>query len=343
MTDIAATMPWLERAWSSVQHRLSQQRLPHALLVIGEQGVGKRAWADAVAGLLLCERPVNAVPDRPVACGQCRQCELVAAGSHPDVRVYAPEKSRVVKIDQIRALSSFAVGSPRVAHHKVAIVDRADQLNINAANALLKTLEEPQADTTLLLLQEAGRPVLPTIRSRCQSLTIPVPGPEEASAWLTARAGCLDAAERPASAVLAKSLWLAGNAPRLAFEYATGEYLALRDEAFEAFRQFMKGQVTVGDAAKRFKALGLDDTLWLFESWAADLARCGAGGEVSDPEAADMLSYLARANPPWRAHELLDMVKESRSAAVYNASPELEASRLLIAWRSLMPRKQKRT
>lgn len=343
MTDIAKDMPWLGSAWKAVQHRLAQDRLPHALLVVGERGVGKRAWAEAVAGLLLCDQPTTQGGGAPVACGQCRQCQLIAGGSHPDVRVYAPEKSRMVKVDQIRMLSSFAVASPQVAHRKVAIVDRADQLNINAANALLKTLEEPLSDVTLLLLQESGRPVLPTIRSRCQALAIPLPNTKDAEQWLSARIAELEDAERPSPDILTKSLMLAGNAPRLALEYATGEFLSRRDEAFEAFRQFMKGQMTVGEASRYFKTLGLDDTLWLFERWAADLARCSAGGDVNDPEAADMLRYLARANPPWRAHQLLDRVRESRSAGVYNASPELEASQLLLAWRELMPRKRQTT
>ena len=86
--------------------------------------------------------------------------------------------------------------------------------------------------------------------------------------------------------------------------------------------------------------MGLEDTLWLFETWAADLARLIAGGSAQDSEAADMLGFLARTTPAWRAHELLDMVKDSRAAGVYNASPELEASRLLIAWQKLMPVKR---
>ncbi|WP_372965508.1 DNA polymerase III subunit delta' [Marinobacter sp.] len=341
MTDLAQEMPWLAQSWKAVQQRLAQGRLPHALLVAGERGVGKQDWARAVGGLLLCEAPAGLNDGSPVACGHCKQCELMAAGTHPDLRVYRPEKSKMVRIDQIRALSSFAVGSPQVAHHKVAIVDRADQLNINAANALLKTLEEPQPDVTLILLQESGRPILPTIRSRCQILNLPLPTAEQAGKWLATRVAGLEEASRPGEDVLARSLLLAGNAPRLALEYATGDFLTLRDAAFEAFRQFMKGKSGVGEAAKKFKALGLDDTLWLFETWAVDLARCSAGGEVTDPETADMLGYLARSNPPWRAHELLDKVKESRSAAVYNASPELEASQLLIAWRALMPVKRK--
>ncbi|SFM68249.1 DNA polymerase III subunit delta' [Marinobacter pelagius] len=341
MTDIAQDMPWLQRAWQQIQARLAEDRLPHALIINGERGVGKRVWAEAVAGLLLCDRPVKNEADLPVACGHCKQCELVAAGSHPDVRIYAPEKSRMVKVDQIRALSSFAVGSPQVAHHKVAIIDRADQLNINAANALLKTLEEPLPDVTLLLLQESGRPVLPTIRSRCQTLSIPVPARDQAERWLVAKVTELDEDQRPAAEVLAKALMLAGNAPRLALEYVNGEFLKLRDEAFESFRQFMKGQMPVAEAAKAFKAMGLEDALFLFEGWAADLARMAAGGQANDAEAADMLGFLAKRNPAWRAHELLDMIRESRAAGVYNANPELEASRLLLAWQALMPRRRK--
>lgn len=341
MTDIARDMPWLKRAWSVIQNRLTEDRLPHALIITGECGVGKRAWANAVAELLLCADPVNRDNGEPVACGHCKQCELYRASSHPDVRVYAPEKSKMVKVDQIRALSAFAVASPQVAHHKVAIIDRADQLNINAANALLKTLEEPLPDVTLLLLQESGRPVLPTIRSRCQTLTIPTPDTETANHWLVEKVQAMDESARPAAEVLAKALMLSGNAPRLALDYATGDFIGLRDEAFERFKLFMKGQIPVAEAAKSFKALGLDNSLWLFEVWAADLARMNAGGEAVDTEAKEMLGFLARTNPAWRAHELMDMVKESRAAGVYNANPELEASRLLIAWQKLMPVKRR--
>tara|TARA_R100000306_G_scaffold724_2_gene1873 strand:+ start:2990 stop:4021 length:1032 start_codon:yes stop_codon:yes gene_type:complete len=340
VTDIAQDMPWLSRAWQTVQSRVAEDRLPHALILAGERGVGKRAWAGAVGGLLLCDNRLNRDSGQPIACGHCKQCELLAAASHPDIRVYTPEKSRMVKVDQVRALSSFAVASPQVAHHKVAIIDRADQLNINAANALLKTLEEPLPDVTLILLQESGRPVLPTIRSRCQTLTVPVPANSEANQWLASRVRELPEDAQPSSEVLANALMLAGNAPRLALDYATGDFIGLRDTALERFKEFMKSRIPVGEAAKAFKAMGLEDTLWLFETWAADLARLIVGGNARDTDAADMLGFLARTTSAWRAHELLDMVKDSRAASVYNASPELEASRLLIAWQKLMPVKR---
>ncbi|PXX91971.1 DNA polymerase III subunit delta' [Marinobacter vulgaris] len=327
-------MAWLRDSWDRLMQRMTGGRLPHALLVTGEHGVGKRLFANALAGLLVCDRPDRA---EGAPCGRCKQCELVAAGTHPDIRVYAPEKSRMIKIDQIRALSAFAVGSPQVAARKVAIIDRADQLNINSANALLKTLEEPADDVTLVLLQESGRPVLPTIRSRCQSLLIATPGRDQAAHWLAGAVEELDEGSRPTPAHCEKALGLAANAPRLALEYATGDFIRVRDEALENFRRFMKGQLSVAEAAKPFKAMGLESALWLFEGWAGDLARIGAGSDPRDGDAAEMLRFLASHNPPWRAHEILDAIHESRSAGVYNVNPELETGRLLMAWQKLMP------
>lgn len=326
-----STMPWLANAWQRLQARMVEDRLAHACLITGEAGVGKRAWADHAAHMLVCGQS-------PAPCGQCRQCQLVAGGSHPDIRVYSPEKkSRVIKIGQIRELTSFAMNSPQVSHRKVVILDRADQLNRNAANALLKTLEEPPEDLVLLLIQEAGRPVLPTIRSRCQVLTLPLPSSDQALQWLLAATRDNDDFDE---ALCRKALQLAGNAPRLALDYLQTDFMPARDQALEHFRQFMKARITVTEAARPFRELGLEQSLRLFEGWAADLARMSAGGEPRDADAADMLGYLAARNPAWRAHELLAGVNEARSATAYNVSPELEAQRLLISWQSLMPRKQ---
>ena len=330
-------MNWLRAPWERLRQSLAENRLPHALLVTGEQGVGKRFFADQFAELLVCERPDMS---SGVKCGQCKQCELTAAGTHPDIRRYAPEKSRMIRIDQIRSLAAFAVASPQVAGRKIALIDRADQLNINSANALLKTLEEPVADLVLILLQESGRPILPTIRSRCQVQPIATPSAEQAGQWLQEQLNRMNLETPPTAGQCRRALGLAANAPRLALEYLTGDFLTQRNDAFEQFRQFMKGQISVGEAAKPFKTLGLEASLWLFEGWAGDLAQLGAGGTARDEEASDMLRFLARNNPAWRAHELIDMIHESRSAGAYNVSPEMEAGRLLIAWQKLMPVKR---
>lgn len=304
-------------------------------MICGEAGVGKAELAGAIAHLLVCERPGL---DKAEPCGECKQCQLVSAGSHPDIRRFAPEKkSRVIKVDQIRALSGFAVVSPQVARRKVIIVDRADLLNISAGNALLKTLEEPSSDVMLLLLQETGRPVLPTLRSRCQQLVIPTPLPDVADQWLLAQIDQYHSDRRFTADQRQQALRLARYAPMQALAYLLDDFLSERAEALAQFRGFMKGSVSLSDATRPFKALGLSSTLWLMELWASDMARLAAGGDGSDAEAAEMLRYLASANPAHRAHRLLDSIYQSRAATVNNASPELEIERLLIEWRSLMP------
>nr|WP_092023900.1 DNA polymerase III subunit delta' [Marinobacter zhejiangensis] len=337
-------MNWHSDAWRFVDSSLKAGRLSHALLVGGERGVGKTEFADGVAALLVCDKPdVSPESGRLAPCGRCKQCELVQAQSHPDIRRFAPEKSRMIRVDQVRALSAFAMASPQVARRKVIVVDRADQLNINAANALLKTLEEPPSDLVLLLLQESGRPILPTLRSRCQTVVLPTPDFATAKAWLEVEAAsrAVDEGEYEGEA-LERALRLAGNAPRLAREYLEGEFIAQRKIALDSFRQFMKNELPLPEASKPFKDLGLDGMLWLLEGLAADLARLGCGGEPRDTEAADMLQYLAVNNPPWRAHELLEACRETRAAGIYNASVELEAERLLMKWQALMPSRRRK-
>lgn len=328
-------MPWLTPVLERFAQALDQGRLPHATLVHGERGVGKRELAERIAGLLVCDQRT---PGMLEPCRQCRQCQLVSGASHPDIRVYQPEKSRMVRIDQVRALSQFAVASPQVARLKVAIIDRADQLNINAANALLKTLEEPASDVVLLLLQETGRPVLPTIRSRCRIAPVATPPASDAAGWLSAQ---LQAREDvPHTDGQALALHLAGGAPRLALELLDSGFLEQRETALEAFRQFMKGASSVASASRAFRDLGHEATLTLMEGWANDLARTMAGGDARDPGIAEVVRYLALGNQPWRAQELVDAIRESRRALVNNVSPELETDRLLIQWRSLMPRRK---
>lgn len=340
MQNSRPPMSWHSHARAYVQDRVKAGEMPHALLIGGEEGVGKRAFADGVAGFLVCEHPLGSALQM---CGQCKQCQLVAAESHPDIRRYVPEKSRMIKVDQVRALSTFAVASPQVARRKVILIDRADQLNINAANALLKTLEEPSGDVVLLLLQETGRPILPTLRSRCQSLVIRTPASDVAFQWLKDQLAAMDISAAVTEDQQRQALELAGQAPRLALDYLTSDFLAQRAEALEAFRRFMKSEIPVSAAAKPFKTLGLEATLWLMEVWAADLARVGAGGSPRDSSAAEMLGFLASTNPPYRAHQLRDAIHEARSASVYNANPELEAERLLILWQGLMPARRRRT
>ncbi len=206
--------------WDALNGR--RDRLPHALLLIGQNGLGKFDLARQFAAALLCESPLAAQR----ACGQCLACNWFAQGNHPDFRLLQPESlsqegeveegkkkpSQQITIDQVRALDEFlGVGSHR-GGLRIVIVNPAEAMNRSTANSILKTLEEPPPSTLFLLVSSEPNRLLPTIRSRCQ--VMPVPLPAQSRAVQALRQAGIDQAEH--------WLALAGGAPRLASEMASG-------------------------------------------------------------------------------------------------------------------------
>ncbi len=167
---------WLQPLDEQVDRALATGRLPHAWLVSGQAGLGKRGWAERTRRKLLCRQGQG--------CGRCDACRLLDAGSHPDSFTVEPD-GRWIKVEAIRRLIHFSGLSASQGGRKVCLIQQADRMNLSAANALLKTLEEPPADTVFILLaDDAGR--LPaTIRSRCRFDAVPWPDPQQAQAWLS--------------------------------------------------------------------------------------------------------------------------------------------------------------
>ncbi|WP_309643629.1 DNA polymerase III subunit delta', partial [Phenylobacterium sp.] len=168
------TLQGHEAAEASFEDARERGRLHHAWLLTGPEGVGKATFAYRAARRLLGAPAepnygiLGAAPDHPVS----RQ---IIAHSHPDIlvleRVGEDGKPRkVIPVDEARKLSEFFSKSPATAPHRVAIIDAADDLNVNAANAVLKTLEEPPSRGVLLLVSHSPGRLLPTIRSRCRRL-----------------------------------------------------------------------------------------------------------------------------------------------------------------------------
>ncbi len=216
-----------ESVWRQLVER--RGRLPHALLLTGARGIGKSMLARCFAESLLCEAPLPT----STACGSCLACGWLKQGNHPDFRLIQPEAmddertetdskkkpSQQITIDQIRALDDFLhVGTHRHGV-RVVLIAPAEAMNRSTANALLKSLEEPSSDTLFLLVSDDMERLLPTIRSRCQHVPIPVPAHDCSLAWLV-QAGVKDA-ER----------WLAltGGAPLLAVELGGGDERVLVD------------------------------------------------------------------------------------------------------------------
>ncbi|WP_298139347.1 DNA polymerase III subunit delta' [Acidiferrobacter sp.] len=169
-------LPWHKAAWNRVARA---EQLPHALLITGPPGIGKRPFAERLARRLVCEQGT--------ACDACRACRLAASGHHPDVlTLRVPEGKAEIPVDEARAVNEFLTLKPHLASRRVVLIVDADCLNRSASNALLKTLEEPPPESYLLLVSDAPARLLPTIRSRCQNLVLPRPAQGEGLSYLKA-------------------------------------------------------------------------------------------------------------------------------------------------------------
>ncbi len=155
--------PWLTDYFSRFQQAYAQHKIPHALLLIGVDGVGKSALSEEISRLFLCEQSLHNQP-----CGVCHSCRLTQNKSHPDVHIYGADDARSIGVDVVRELNGMVTKSAQLGRGKVAIMHHAERMTESAANALLKTLEEPSGNTLIILMVDSSMKLLPTIVSRCQ-------------------------------------------------------------------------------------------------------------------------------------------------------------------------------
>ncbi len=175
------THPWHAEQWHRIMVAHGALRLPHALLLTGPPGLGKGDFARRLAQVLVCVNP-NEQGD---PCGACGACRLVLAGTHPDLHFIQPEEpGRMIKIDAIRGLTAKSVLAAQDGGYRVFVIDPADMMNRAAANALLKTLEEPAKRSILVLVSSHPDRLPATIRSRCQIVRFPVPPARLVRDWL---------------------------------------------------------------------------------------------------------------------------------------------------------------
>ncbi len=174
--------PWLAPHWQKLSLRKHNNQLPHALLITGINGVGKSAFATYAAKSFLCEVGGHQF------CGNCHSCKLFAAGTHPDYLPTRPaEGKQIIGIDSIRKLIDELALTPQCGQRKIALIEPAEAMNIQAANCLLKTLEEPAAADTLLLVTSTPGLIPVTIRSRCQMVKLTVSDSTKVIEWLNSQ------------------------------------------------------------------------------------------------------------------------------------------------------------
>jgi len=320
MTDrVAVQVPclWHRDLQAELMAQAADQRLPHALLLSGPAGIGKQRLARAFLEALLCQKPVAGL-----ACGQCQSCHLAVAGSHPDIMVLTPEeKSRVIKVDQVRALVDFFARTAQYGGRRVALVWPAEAMNRNAQNALLKTLEEPGSGALLLLLSDQPSRLLPTVRSRCQQRQLAVPDRAQSVPWLTEQIG----SEALAEALLGA----AGGAPLKALALEQAEWFAERERLLGQFLAVVEGRVPASIAAQ---ALMKHEPLPLLEALYGWLASGLRSTELQDQTLAPMMRRLRTAVGDKRLLMLTEEVLKARQwlQSSANPNPAMLFERLLL-------------
>ncbi len=278
MIDI---LPWQHETLSELIAR--GQSLPHALLIHGKRGIGKVEFARALAQSLLCESPENGI-----ACGHCNACGWFREGNHPDFRQLIPDamadnddalevaesdtkdkkKSKEIRIDQIRAIGDFMTLSTHRDGYRVLLIHPAEAMNLAAANALLKTLEEPPPRTVILLVSDELGRLLATVRSRCQRVLVPSPDAAIAATWL--RQQNISNAE--------DALAAANGGPLDAIQFADSQYQAARRAFVAALSEPKMDYVQV---AQHFEKADLPTLFGWLQTYVNDIISARMVGEIA--------------------------------------------------------------
>ena len=327
--------PWQGEMWQRWVGLRARQ--PHALLLKGPQGVGKLEFAMKLAQSLLCGKTMFC----GLACAECASCHWFEQGSHPDFRLLQPEilsvpeegekesgkkPSKVIQVEQIRDLSDFFNLTAHQGGYRVVLVHPAETMNQNAANALLKSLEEPQGKILFILVSHKPQHLLPTIRSRCMVLSATLPAVGKSLEWLQQQ-GVSDP-----MALLSQ----AGFAPLQALR------LANEENELDEYNRFLQdirqpSGFDVFAVAERLQKIEVAKVVHWLQQWCYDLASAKFAGTVRyHPEAADAISNLAsRINPS----ELLRFHKEllvARREALHPLNPKLLYESILLSYRHAM-------
>jgi DNA polymerase-3 subunit delta' len=326
--------PWHEALWHDLLRR--RQALPHALLFRGRPGIGKFDFVRKFAQSVACLTPATS----GAACGVCESCRWFEAGNHPDYRELQPAAARALEaeegaqterkpsqqitIDEVRQLQGFIYLTAHRSRGKTIVLYPAEALNFNAANALLKNLEEPPADVRFMLVSHRPSLLPATVLSRCQQVALPTPSAEAGARWLRERG--IENAE----ILLAQC----ANAPLAALELNDEGYLNERNTMLTALSDQKPDALSLAEQAARWpvpRVLG-----WL-QRWSFDLLYLKSAGAIRyNP---DFKTALARIAERLHALDIAQfhrmLVREQRHAQ-HPLNARLYMESLLFAYLALL-------
>lgn len=288
--------PWQQAQWQQIHQARRDGRLPHGLLLTGVAGVGKVDFANHLANALLCQQQT----EEGHPCETCHACRLVAGRAHPNLLWLEPEKEGgAIKVDQIREVMEFVSQSSLQGEYRIVIIQPANAMNISAANALLKTLEEPARGAILILVSDQSERMPATILSRCQRITFGRPDLQQAMTWLTQN-------QKHPVEHLQQILMLANGAPLAALKMLETDALTLRRDYYDALQMAVSKQADPIKLAAKLTDIEPLPLLDFTISWITDLLRLTLAGDSSVVTNQDYLSVLTA------QHAKLDLAKCTR-------------------------------
>ncbi|MCQ4267192.1 DNA polymerase III subunit delta' [Pseudomonas stutzeri] len=320
-------LAWQRGTW---QQLVARAQHAHAYLLHGPRGIGKRLLAEQFAASLLCQNPSAAG-----ACGRCKACQLLAAHTHPDYYVLEPEDvDKAIRVDQVRDLVGFVTQTAQLGGRKMVLLEPVEAMNLNAANALLKSLEEPSGETILLLVSHQPSRLLPTIKSRCVQQACPLPSRQQSLEWLASQLPDL------AAELHEELLALAGGSPLLAAKLHGQSVLELRAQVVEGVKKLHKAQQSPSQLAESWNALPVGLLFDWFCEWVHLILRYQMTGDEAALGAADMnkvLHYLGQKASRENVMALQDWLLAQRHKVLgkANLNRVLLLEALLVQWASL--------
>lgn len=284
-TVMAVAPPWLDKDYEYLRQLRDNNQLPHALLLSGSPGIGKHRLALAFAQSMLCT-------EQEISCGTCHSCKLWAAGNHPDFRHLTPEEGKqVISIDQVRSLLEFAYKTPQIAPTKIVVVWPADLMNRNAANALLKCLEEPPSSTQFVLSSANPGRLPATVRSRCQVVRVSEPDKQQSQQWLQGEIRNAEMTEQ--------YLQVCNGQPLLALE--SGEQLLdMHQTISSAMQSAVEGTTGVVQLTKPLLAYDLKPFFEVYLRLVSSIVANLLGSSRDEEE------WALAMNQPWNVRKLLE-------------------------------------
>lgn len=308
----AQVLPWHDAVITQLQSAWSTAHLPHALLLQGAEGLGRKSLAAWLACAVLCERSKALLQH----CGECTNCKLTSAHSHPDLLWIAPEEDKQqISVDQIRATTERLGKTSYMGGYKIAVIEPAHQMTHSAANSVLKTLEEPPAKSLLILITSRPSALPATVRSRCQRIVVQRPNRDVALAWLQAETG---------AAVSPQLLEFAGGAPLRAVELGKGgAFDELDRHMTQSLAALLAADTDITQIAGEWAKTALPERLTWLDLWLTSQARAAIAGS------ADLVTF------PTRPAHLPSLPRTLNISAVYSMVDRLRALKAQLSRTSL--------